>query len=146
MKSRTISGQITLEEYLAGIAGETAARRAVPEPLHGAIPEPVRASLIGSSRPGGRLRIERAILDNHELSYEPIRAAIDAYAGVTDLSEHVDYHRRGIHGRTGWISWPLAVSWIAEQVRAGSWLDERERMSEEAAVQAGEERRRAWKI
>lgn len=133
---------------MAGI-GEAAARAAdpaEPEALREELPESVRASLLESSRPGGRLRIEQAILEHPGISYEPIRAAIDAYEGVTDLSEHVDYHRRGIHGRTGWISWPLAVSWIAEQVRAGSWLDERERMSEEAAVQAGEERRRAWKI
>lgn len=153
MKARGISGQISIEEFLAGMQRPPESPVRAPERpkerkkarRQPTVPPHVKSFLRGGAgRPGARLKIEQAITGNPELSYEPTRTAVAELAGAAEGG--VEVHRRGVLDRSaGWSSWPLVIAWISEEVKSGTWLSPGEREQEEEACRLRKPKR-GWNL
>lgn len=135
MKSREISGQITMAEYLASLAQEKEeTRKPVRKPREpfriskgSDIPEDVqRALLRGAGRPGARIHIAMKVEQTDPLSFIPIRTAIEELAGAQDGGVLILH--RGIRSSDGhMVTWPAAMDFIRQRVSEGTWLSGEER-------------------
>lgn len=153
MAAKSIEGQITFAEYLAGLSAQMAPPEPPRAPRTAAtraggpdLSESVRRVLLaGAGRPGARLRIERSIVEHPGWCYEPIRTAVQELNGVK--AGPVEIHRRGIWDRgSGWYTWPNVVAWIGAQIKAGTWLTGTERATEESTDMERAAVPRGWKI
>lgn len=148
MKSREISGQISFDEYLAGIQQEKAeapvrAREPKMQARLPTLPEDIKTALLGGAgRPGARFHIMEAVQTGE--AYAPIRAAVEELAGAE--SGGVLFLRRGIRSRDGRMySWPLAMAFAADVITSGKWIPEAEEALERDAFR-NRKRRKGWNL
>jgi len=155
MRSREISGQISLEDYLAdmqkaganagqGESGPPERTKQVRESARlPTLPEDVKtALLVGAGHPGARLRIMEAMQTGS--AWEPIRAAVDELAGAESGGVH--FLKRGIRSGDGRMySWPLAMDFVRDVITSGDWVPKAEELQEREALRS-RKRRRGWNI
>ena len=154
MRSRGISGQMSIEDYLASLqAGDNAGQEERGAPERPAeqkkkarlptLPEDIKTALLaGAGKPGARYHIREAVQSGE--AYEPIRAAIEELSGLESGGVH--FFKRGIRSGSGrMFTWPLAMDFVRNVITSGDWIPKAEELQEREALRS-RKRRRGWNL